>query len=64
MKRYLNLLNAILFGLCGGMWICNGLKDDSIFDLFLALVWLSGCVIWLVRFFKERNNSSEENENG
>ena len=63
MKRYLNLLNAFLFSLCGVMWIYNGFRDDSVFDIFLAVVWLTGGVIWLVRFFKERN-SRKEKENG
>ena len=63
MKRYLNLLNAFLFSLCGVMWIYNGFRDDSVFDVFLAVVWLTGGVIWLVRFFKERN-SRKEKENG
>ena len=64
MKRYLNLINAILFSLCGVIWICRAIRDDSIFYLFLALVWISGGVIWLVRFIKERNDSQKENENG
>ena len=64
MKRYLNLLCAFLYGLTGAMWIFNALRDDSIFDLFLAVVWLTGGVIWLVRFIKERNNSRKENDNG
>ena len=64
MKRYLNLLYAFLYGLTGAMWIINALWDDSIFDLFLAVVWLTGSVIWLVRFIKERNNSRKENDNG
>lgn len=64
MKRYLNLLNAILYSVCGVMWIYNGLRDDSVFDLILAVVWLTGGVIWLVRFFKEGNNSRKEKENG
>lgn len=63
MKRYLNLLNAFLFSLCGVIWIYNGFRDDSVFDIFLAVVWLTGGVIWLVRFFKERN-SRKEKENG
>lgn len=63
MKRYLNLLNAFLFSLCGVMWIYNGFRDDSVFDILLAVVWLTGGVIWLVRFFKERN-SRKEKENG
>ncbi len=63
MKRYLNLLNAFLFSLCGVIWIYNGFRDDSVFDVFLAVVWLTGGVIWLVRFFKERN-SRKEKENG
>ena len=54
MKRYLNLLCAVLYSLTGVMWICNGLRDDSIFEIFLAVVWLAGGVIWLVRFFKEK----------
>ena len=63
MKRYLNLLNAFLFSLCGVIWIYNGFRDDSVFNIFLAVVWLTGGVIWLARFIKERN-SREENENG
>lgn len=61
MKRYLNLLNTFLFSLTGVMWICNGLQDDSIFDFFLGLVWIAGAVIWLVRFFKEKEDSQKEN---
>ena len=63
MKRYLNLLNAFLFSLCGVIWIYNGFRDDSVFNIFLAVVWLTGGVIWLARFIKERN-SRKENENG
>ena len=64
MKRYLNLLNAILYSVCGMMWIHHGLRDDSIFDLILAVVWLTGGVIWVVRFVKERKNSRKEKDNG
>lgn len=64
MKRYLNLLCAVLYSLTGIIWIGNGLRDDSFFDIFLAVVWLAGGVIWLVRFFKERNNSRKEKDNG
>ena len=61
MKRYLNLLNTFLFGLTGVLWIFNGLRDDSVFDFFLGLVWITGAIIWLVRFIKEKDNSQKEN---
>ena len=61
MKRYLNLLNSFLFGLTGVIWICNGLRDDIVFDFFLGLVWITGAIIWLVRFIKEKDNSQKEN---
>ena len=57
MKLFLNLLNSILFSLAGILWLVNGIRDESIFDFFLALVWLSGGIIWLVRYFKEKNDS-------
>ena len=61
MKLFLNLLNSILFSLAGILWLVNGIRDESIFDFFLALVWLSGGIIWLVRYFKEKNESEKEN---
>jgi len=61
MKRYLNLLNAFLFGLTGLLWIGNGFRDDSVFDFLLGLVWIAGAIIWLIRFFKEKDNSQKEN---
>ena len=61
MKRYLNLLNAFLFCLTGVIWIGNGLRDDIVFHFFLGLIWIAGAVIWLVRFFKEKDNSQKEN---
>lgn len=61
MKLLPNLLNSILFSLAGILWLVNGIRDKSIFDFFLALVWLSGGIIWLVRYFKEKNDSEKEN---
>lgn len=61
MKRYLNLVNAFLFSLTGLIWFFNGMREERVFPFFLALVWLSGGVIWLVRFFKENNDSQKEN---
>ena len=61
MKLFLNLLNSILFSLAGILWLVNGIRDESIFDFFLALVWLSGGIIWLVRYFKEKNDLQKEN---
>lgn len=61
MKLFPNLLNSILFSLAGILWLVNGIRDESIFDFFLALVWLSGGIIWLVRYFKEKNDLQKEN---
>ena len=38
MKRFLNLICAVLYAATGILWIVNALRDDSVFDLFLALV--------------------------
>lgn len=63
MKRFLNLICAVLYAATGILWIVNALRDDSVFDLFLALVWLIGAVIWVLRFYKERKESQKENDN-
>lgn len=63
MKRFLNLICAVLYAATGILWIVNALRDDSVFDLFLALVWLIGAVIWVLRFYKERKESPKENDN-
>ena len=63
MKRFLNLICAVLYAATGILWIVNALRDDSVFDLFLALVWLIGAVIWVLRVHKERKESLKENDN-
>ena len=52
--RYLNLVNAVLYGLTGVLWVSNGLRRENGFHIFLGAVWLVGAVIWLVRFHKEK----------
>lgn len=51
----LNLINAILFGMCAVLWLLNGLREQDILDYLLSALWLAGAVKWLVRYFKEKN---------
>ena len=60
MKR-LNLVNAMLYGATGVLWIWNSMDKVSGFYLFLGLIWLLGAVIWIVRDCKERKDSKKEN---
>ena len=60
MKKWLNLLNAGLYATTGGLWLINALRKDSVFNLFLALVWLTGAVIWIWRYRIERKESKKE----
>lgn len=52
--RHLNLVNVFLYGLTGLIWTYNGLRRGSGFYIFLGAVWLVGAVIWMVRFYKEK----------
>ena len=47
------LINAILFGVCAVLWLLNGLREQDVFDYVLSVVWLTGAVVWIVRYFKE-----------
>ena len=60
MKIWLNLLCAALYAATGILWIRNGLRDDSVFDIILALIWLVGAGIWIWRFRIERKESKKE----
>ena len=51
-KKWLNLINACLYGACAVLWSINGFRDGDLFDFLLSAVWLAGTVIWLVRYFK------------
>lgn len=52
--RYINLVNVFLYGVTGVLWISNGLRRESGFNVFLGAVWVLGAVIWLVRFYLEK----------
>ncbi len=52
--RHLNLVNVFLYGLTGLLWTYNGFRRGSGFHIFLGAVWLVGAVIWMVRFYKEK----------
>ena len=48
----LTVLNAVLYALCGLIWLHRGLRDPAgpnRFYVVLALAWLAGAVIWAVR---------------
>lgn len=52
--HYKNLIIACLYGVCAILWLINGLRDQNVFDFILAAVWLTGAIVWLVRYFKEK----------
>lgn len=56
-SRFLTALNAVLYALCGLIWLHRGLRDPAgpnRFYVVLALAWLAGAVIWAVRAWRER----------
>ena len=58
--RLMTLLCALLYGTTGILWIGNGLRRGSVYYVLLGLLWLSGAVIWILRYRKERKESKKE----
>lgn len=57
LSKGLTVLNAVLYALCGFLWLRQGLRDPAgpnRFYVVLALAWLAGAVIWAVRAWRER----------
>lgn len=57
LSKGLTVLNAVLYALCGLLWLGRGLRDPAgpnRFYVVLALAWLAGAVIWAVRAWRER----------
>lgn len=57
LSRGLTILCAVLYTLCGLIWLWKGLGDPAgpgWFHMALGLVWLAGAVIWAVRAWRER----------
>lgn len=56
--RSMKLVNAVLFGACAVLWLMNGLREQDVFKYFLSAVWLTGAVIWLVRYFRDNKKEN------
>lgn len=61
MKKWLNMINAVLYGATGILWVFNSMEKQSGFYLFLGMVWLVGAVIWILRYHMERKDTKKEN---
>ena len=62
LSRSLTVLAAVLYALCGLIWLGLGLGDPAGPDRFrmaLGLVWLAGAAVWAVRAVLERQEEKE-----
>lgn len=62
LSRSLTVLAAVLYALCGLIWLGLGLGDPAGPDRFrmaLGLVWLAGAAVWAVRAVRERQEEKE-----
>lgn len=62
LSRSLTVLAAVLYALCGLIWLGLGLGDPAGPDRFrmaLGLVWLAGAAVWAVRALRERREEKE-----
>lgn len=62
LSRSLTVLAAVLYALCGLIWLGLGLGDPAGPDRFrmaLGLVWLAGAAVWAVRAVRERWEEKE-----
>lgn len=62
LSRSLTVLAAVLYALCGLIWLGLGLGDPAGPDRFrmaLGLVWLAGAAVWAVWAVRERREEKE-----
>ena len=65
LSRSLTVLAAVLYALCGLIWLGLGLGDPAGPDRFrmaLGLVWLAGAAVWAVRAVRAVRERREEKE--
>ena len=56
----MQLITAILFYLCGVIWLWQFIGEGSFIKLVIGLIWVSGGVIHTVRYIKSRKTPKEE----